>query len=92
MGETYIYGNENSKSWYASIGVFVPFPIMSLNETSKIHEFVIKNVKDVAPESKIVIDLDSIDPALALTIAMHLRLSVDSLKENILLPMIKTLL
>lgn len=88
MGETYIYGNENSKSWCASIGVFVPFPIMSLNETSKIHEFVIKNVKDVAPESKIVIDLDSIDPALALTIAMHLRLSVDSLKENILLPIL----
>ena len=87
MEKIYIYGNELSNSWGTSIGELVPL-VSSLNDDYSIHEFVVNSVARMSSNCKIVIDLDAIDPAIALTIALHIRLSVMDLKEKSFTPIL----
>ena len=88
MGRTYILGNEQSLVWAGQLGEFVQIPAMTINDHAKTHHFVVSQLSAAMPDDKVIIDLDSTDPALALTIAMHIRLSVSSLKTISFLPIL----
>lgn len=89
MEKIYILGNKESQSWGASIGHIILIPAITINDHPSIHDFVVKHIKDLEPDARLIIDLDSVDdPALALTIAMHIRLSADSLNDNIYIPIL----
>lgn len=88
MGKIYIYGNEQSMSWGAAIGELIPLPPMTHNQYAQIHDFVIGSVMQMEHNSKIILDLDATDPALALTVALHIRLSVCDLKMKSFCPIL----
>jgi len=87
MEKIYIYGNELSNGWGVSIGELIPL-VSSLNDDYSIHDFVVNSVTLMDSNCKIVIDLDAIDPAIALTVALHIRLSVMDLKEKSFTPIL----
>lgn len=89
MGRIYIFGNEQSNIWCSSLeGHMVPIPTLSLNDFSAIHDFTVSNVALMESNDRIIIDLDSTNPALALMIAMHIRLSRSYLNDKALLPIL----
>ena len=88
MGKIYICGNEQSMSWGAPIGELIPLPPMAHNQYAQIHDFVIGCVMQMEQNSKIILDLDAADPALVLTVAFHIRLSVDDLKSRAFCPIL----
>lgn len=61
---------------------------MTVNDCSEIHDFVCRVLSTRVEGDKVVIDLDSVDPALALTIAMHIRLSVADIRQAAFLPIL----
>ncbi len=89
MGQIYIIGSKaSSGEWAKSIGTLVSFPSVNVNDFVQIHDFVIRTFKDSNEDDKIIIDLDSTDPAVALTVAMCIRLSISDLKKSSLLPIL----
>lgn len=87
MGQIYIIGSEaSSAEWANSFGKLIPIVISNVNDSVQIHNFVVYNLKDACIGDKVVIDLDAVDPAVALTIALHIRLSITDLRQNVLLP------
>lgn len=88
MEKIFILGNENSKLWNSSFDTFIQIPVLTANDYADIHDFVVSNIKNVPNDGKIIIDLDAVDPAVALNIALHIRLSVIELKERVLLPIL----
>lgn len=88
MEKIYIYGNEQSMSWGAAIGELIPLPPMTHNQYAQIHDFVIGSVMRMENNSKIILDLDAADPALALTVALHIRLSAYNLKMKSFCPIL----
>ena len=89
MEKIFILGNEQTKIWCSSIEAdFLTIPTLSLNDHSKIHDFVVNNIGLLNCEPRFIIDLDAADPALALTIAMHIRLSASYISDKALSPIV----
>ncbi len=88
MEKIFILGNENSRQWGSSIGNVIDIPIITVNDYAGIHDFVVSNIKNLPNDGKIIIDLDATEPAVALNIALHIRLSVIELRERVLLPIL----
>lgn len=82
MEKIYIYGDESSREWCSSIGELIPIPLISTSNDDAIHDFVVSSIDNSGSNCKIIIDLDANnDNALALTIALHIRLSLIELKS-----------
>ncbi len=90
MGKIFILGNDGSSSWAYSLGKVETIPTSSKKNNSEvIHDFVLNFLREAKSEDKIVIDMDASElGSLSLTIAMHIRLSVEDLKERAFLPII----
>lgn len=89
MGKTYILGNKEHTTWANNMGQLVSIPIMTTNEYERIHDFVCKNFSSTDEKDMVVIDLDSVsEPALALTIALHIRLSLSDIGRAVLMPIL----
>lgn len=88
MEKIYILGSKNSTVWAEGIGELTTIPSMTVNDSSAIHDFVCRTFMSATANDKIVIDLDATDPALSLTIAMHIRLSVADIRQGALLPIL----
>lgn len=88
MAKIYIFGSESSKVWCSKLGELIQILPLTINENSAIHSFVVDNVNKLPAESKFILDLDAADPALILTIALHIRLSVRDIKEKAFAPIL----
>lgn len=88
MEGIFILGNKETTAWANGIGELITIPSMTVNDSSVIHDFVCRTFASVSANDKIVIDLDSTDPALALTIAMHIRLSIMDIRQGALSPIL----
>lgn len=88
MVKIYIFGSESSKVWCSKLGELIQIPTLDLNNNSAIHSFVVNNVNKLSAESKFILDLDATDPALILTIALHIRLSLRDIKEKAFAPIL----
>ena len=88
MEKTYIFGSESSKVWCSKLGELIQIPTLSINDNSAIHNFIVDNIKNLSPNSKFVLDLDSTNPALILTLALHIRLSIVDIKEKAFAPIL----
>jgi len=88
MEKIYILGNEQSNIWCSSLGTLLAIPTLSLNDYAAVHDFVVNNVAAMETNARITIDLDATDPALALMIAMHIRLSRTYIDDKALLPIL----
>ncbi|MCD8292124.1 MAG: hypothetical protein LUC91_11585 [Prevotella sp.] len=90
MGKIFILGNDDSSSWAYSLGKVETIPTSSKKNNSEvIHDFVLNFLREAKSDDKIVIDMDASElGSLSLTIAMHIRLSVEDLKERAFLPII----
>lgn len=84
MAKIYILGNKKLTD-----GELIPVPIMTTNEYDTIHDFVVRLYSLLDDDCKTIIDLDSVsEPALALTIAMHIRLSIEDIRYSALMPIL----
>ena len=84
MGKIYILGNKKNTDWE-----LVPVPLLTTNEFSKIHDFVVCNLAKASSNDKVVIDLDSLsESTVGLLIALHIRLSILDLGQTVLMPIV----
>lgn len=81
MEGTYIIGSNNP--FEDADGTFIEFPKL-LNEI-EIHKWII-NLFNFNNISKIVILIDNSQAAISLQIGYHIRLSIDELRERVLIP------
>jgi len=88
MAKIYVLGNKNTTVWANEIGELITVPTMTVNDSSDIHDFVCRILAAAATDCKVVIDLDAIDPALAFSIAMHIRLSISDIKQRVFVPLL----
>lgn len=88
MGKIYILGSKESTAWAEGISKVTTIPSMTVNNNSAIHDFICRTFMSATTNDKIIIDLDAQDPALSLTIAMHIRLSVADIRQGALLPIL----
>lgn len=88
MEKIYILGNKQSKTWSSHLGELLHIPSLSINDYPAIHDYVVNNISGFEHNARIIIDLDAADPVLALTIALHIRLSTAFLSEKTLMPIL----
>lgn len=88
MGRIYILGSKDDTTWAGGVGELVTVPVMTVNDSAEIHDFVCTAFTSAPDDGRVVIDLDVIDPALALTIAMHIRLSVQDIRQRAFMPLL----
>ncbi len=88
MEKTFILGNNTETSWANGIGKLVTVPTFAINDYEKIHNFVCQKIEATDESDKVIIDLDAVNPALALLIALHIRLSVADIKTAAFVPML----
>ena len=87
MGRTFILGDESLREFAESQGhVYVPFPDKRLTSHEEIHDFMVGlfGGQDV---DAIVLDAES-DLAFCLDLSMHVRLSLDTIGLDALLPIV----
>jgi len=84
MAKIYILGNKKFID-----GELIIVPTMTTNEYDTIHDFVVRLFSLSDDDCKTIIDLDAVsEPALALTIAMHIRLSIEDIRQAALMPIL----
>lgn len=88
MGKTFILGSNTATSWANGLGKLVTVPTFAINDYEKIHDFVCQEFTATDDTDKVVVDLDAVNPALALLIALHIRLSVADIKTGSLVPLL----
>ena len=88
MAKIYTFGNESSKVWCSKLGELIQIQTLVINDNSAIHNFVVDNVNQLSADSKFIFDLDAADPALVLTFALHIRLSIRDIKERAFAPIL----
>ena len=88
MAKTFILGNNTATSWAKGLGCIVTVPTIAINNYEEIHNFVCREFAGKQQDDKVVIDLDAINPALALLVALHIRLSVSDIKAVAFVPLL----
>ena len=88
MAKIYTFGNESSKVWCSKLGELIQIQTLVINDNSAIHNFVVDNVNQLSADSKFIFDLDAADPALILTFALHIRLSVRDIGDRAFAPIL----
>ena len=84
MERTYILGNRNSLSQLG--GILLSVPNLKLNEGVKIHNWVVQLFNDYQID-KVVIEIED-NFLLSLLIGYHIRLSIEDLREKVLVPIL----
>ncbi|MBO4531183.1 MAG: hypothetical protein J5767_11160 [Paludibacteraceae bacterium] len=89
MAKIFILGDKKHSAWAEKLGEIIPIQDMTVNEFEKIHNFVVTIFANANTDDKVIIDLDAVsESALALMIAMHLRLSVAEIRKVALIPIL----
>ncbi|MBQ4405619.1 MAG: hypothetical protein II852_01280 [Bacteroidales bacterium] len=88
MAKTFILGSNTATSWAKDLGCIVTVPTIAINNYEEIHNFVCREFAGKQQDDKVVIDLDAINPALALLVALHIRLSVSYIKAAAFVPLL----
>lgn len=89
MAKIYILGSKEHTTWAGGIGNIIPIQVMTANEFEKIHDFVVHNFATASKEDAVVIDLDAVsESAVALSIALHIRLSISDICQAVLMPIV----
>ena len=88
MGKTFILGNNTKTSWASGLGELLTVPTFAINDYEKVHDFVCQKIDATDETDKVIIDLDAVNPALALLIALHIRLSVADIKTAAFVPLL----
>jgi len=88
MAKTFILGSNTATSWAKDLGCIVTVPTIAINSYEEIHNFVCREFAGKQQDDKVVIDLDAINPALALLVALHIRLSVSDIKAVAFVPLL----
>lgn len=89
MEKIYILGGNDSLLITRNLGEFITVPLdLTVNSDSQIHDFLCDLFCKSNGEEKMIVDLDSLNPALALTIILHMRLSPSSIGTAAFIPVL----
>lgn len=88
MAKIFILGSNAKTFWANGLGKLVTVPTFAINDYEKIHDFVCQEFVTTDETDKVIIDLDAVNPALALLIALHIRLSVADIKAASFVPLL----